>query len=96
MHSEQRSGDVYKRQNLRKLSPEAVPQERIDEAERAARLYDANRNTGNEEMCIRDRFTSSNKSYFRNPVSFKANSMSSLLEISLTSSVTLGYMIFSL
>ena len=32
--------------NLRKLSPEAVPQERIEEAERAARLYDANRNTG--------------------------------------------------
>ena len=38
--------------NLRKLSPEAVPQERIDEAERAARLYDANRNTGNEVLDV--------------------------------------------
>ena len=38
--------------NLRKLSPEEVPQERIDEAERAARLYDANRNTGNEVLDV--------------------------------------------
>ena len=38
--------------NLRKLSPEAVPQERIDEAERVARLYDANRNTGNEVLDV--------------------------------------------
>ena len=38
--------------NLRKLSPEAVPPERIDEAERAARLYDANRNTGNEVLDV--------------------------------------------
>ena len=38
--------------NLRKLSPEAVPQERIDEAERAARLYDANRNTGTEVLDV--------------------------------------------
>ena len=38
--------------NLRKLSPEEVPPERIDEAERAARLYDANRNTGNEVLDV--------------------------------------------
>lgn len=38
--------------NLRKLSPEAVPPERIEEAERAARLYDANRNTGNEVLDV--------------------------------------------
>ena len=38
--------------NLRKLSPEAVPPECIDEAERAARLYDANRNTGNEVLDV--------------------------------------------
>ena len=38
--------------NLRKLSPEAVPQERIEEAERAARLYDANCNTGNEVLDV--------------------------------------------
>ena len=38
--------------DLRKLSPEAVPPERIDEAERAARLYDANRNTGNEVLDV--------------------------------------------
>lgn len=38
--------------NLRKLSPEEVPQERIDEAECAARLYDANRNTGNEVLDV--------------------------------------------
>ena len=38
--------------NLRKLSPEAVPPERIEEAERAARLYNANRNTGNEVLDV--------------------------------------------
>ena len=38
--------------NLRKLAPETVPQERIEEAERAARLYDANRNTGNEVLDV--------------------------------------------
>ena len=38
--------------DLRKLSPEAVPQERIEEAERAARLYDANCNTGNEVLDV--------------------------------------------
>ncbi len=39
--------------DLRKLSPEAVPAgERIEEAERAARLYDANRNTGNEVLDV--------------------------------------------
>ena len=38
--------------NLRKLSPEAVPPECIEEAERAARLYDANRNTGNEVLDV--------------------------------------------
>lgn len=38
--------------DLRKLSPEAVPQERIEEAERAVRLYDANCNTGNEVLDV--------------------------------------------
>lgn len=37
---------------LRKLAPDAVPQKSIDEAEQAARLYDANRNTGNEVLDV--------------------------------------------
>lgn len=37
---------------LRKLAPDAVPQQSLDEAEQAARLYDANRNTGNEVLDV--------------------------------------------
>ena len=38
--------------SLRKLAPGAVPQESIEEAERAAHLYDANCNTGNEVLDV--------------------------------------------
>lgn len=37
---------------LRKLAPESVPQQSLDDAEQAARLYDANRNTGNEVLDV--------------------------------------------
>ena len=37
---------------LRKLAPDAVPQQKLDEAETAARLYDANANTGNEVLDV--------------------------------------------
>lgn len=37
---------------LRKLAPDAVPQQSLDDAEEAARLYDANRNTGNEVLDV--------------------------------------------
>lgn len=37
---------------LRKLAPDAVPQQSLNEAEDAARLYDANRNTGNEVLDV--------------------------------------------
>lgn len=38
--------------NLRKLAPETVPQKTLDEAETAARLYDASANTGNEVLDV--------------------------------------------
>lgn len=37
---------------LRKLTPDAMLTQRIDEAEKAARLYDAGRNTGNEVLDV--------------------------------------------
>lgn len=38
--------------NLRRLAPEAIPAQELEEAEKAARLYDASANTGNEVLDV--------------------------------------------
>lgn len=38
--------------NLRRLAPDAVPAQQLEEAETAARLYDASANTGNEVLDV--------------------------------------------